>query len=50
MNNKRMKCLNVLAKMGDKQSKKDIEDILNAKTIILNYMFNGQYITEHKIN
>lgn len=43
--NKRMKCLEVLAKMADKKCQKDMQQLLDAKAPIEQYMFAGSYTT-----
>lgn len=42
---KRMKCLEVLGDMADKESKKDMQQLLDAKTPIEQYMLKGMYTT-----
>lgn len=42
---KRFECLEVLAKMADSKSKKDMQKLLDAKSDVENYMAKGIYIT-----
>ena len=42
---KRLECLEVLAKMSDDKSKKDMQQLLDAKTIVDDYMAKGIYMS-----
>lgn len=47
-NEKRMECLEVLAKMAEKKTQKDIQTVIDAKKTIYDYMLPGTYVSEEE--